>query len=147
MNGPEAPAAVLMAIHPHFVEEILAGVKTVELRRRPPKVEAGTPALMYATHPRCRVEGWFEIGGVASRPPELLWRQVRTSARVSRAHYDAYFAGVVVAHAIEVRRPRRLIRPFRLPTDLRAPQSYRFLYASAKIHRRLLRQAERQLSA
>jgi predicted transcriptional regulator len=137
VNRRESPAAVLISIHPRFVEQILTGSKTVELRRRPPRVSPGTPVLIYATRPESKVVGRFKIGKNLSKPREQLWRHVRESAGVSKGEYDSYFADAAEAHAIEIRAPQRLRRPVSL--SIPPPQSYRFLYATDPSHTALLR--------
>ncbi len=129
---------VLMSIRPRFAEAILAGKKTVELRRRRPAFAPGTSVLIYISMPEQKVAGRFEAGEVISKAPSALWREVGQRSGVSKAEFDAYFAGCRVAHAIEIRRPAR-IRPDRL--TFRPPQSWQYLRRSDERHRPLIRRA------
>src|SRR5688572_22096203 len=92
-----------MSIRPRFAEAILAGAKTVELRRQRPRFEPGTIVIVYASAPCQRVVARFESGEVISAAPGALWKLVSGQAGVTRAEFDAYFAGCDIAHAIPVR--------------------------------------------
>ncbi|MEJ7783295.1 MAG: ASCH domain-containing protein [Solirubrobacteraceae bacterium] len=126
---------VLMSIRPMYTEAILAGTKTVELRRRRPSFSRGTRILVYATSPDQRVQGAFDVGGVIEDSPEGLWPTIEHRAGVDRETFDSYFSGCDVAFAIEVENPRRIV-PAALP--IRPPQSYQFLDAEEPRHRGLL---------
>ncbi len=46
---------LFLSIHPRYVEAILDGRKTVELRKRMPRAEIGTQLVIYASMPKCAV--------------------------------------------------------------------------------------------
>lgn len=127
---------VLMSIHPQYCEAILAGEKTVELRRRRPSFTTGTRVLIYSTSPERRLHGAFNVGGVIEGEPSSLWEAIKHRAGVDRETFNAYFAGCDAAYAIEVENPRR-IPPAVLP--IRPPQSYQFLSPQQPEHRSLLK--------
>lgn len=128
-------SSVLMSLRPRYADAILSGAKTVELRRRRPSFGPGTLVLIYSSSPDERVLGTFKAGDVLVAPPAQLWPSIQARAGVSRAEFDAYFAGCELAVAIDVKDPRRL-RPSRL--GIRPPQSYFFLRGTDRRHRRLL---------
>lgn len=128
---------VIFSIKPVYSERILAGSKRVELRRRfPRKVPKGTFALIYSTSPTRALTGMAEISGVASDTPGQIWRSYRDVAGIEKKDYDAYFADVNSAFAIELTNPRTFPRPLGL-SELRdrfgfePPQS--FVYASSHL--------------
>lgn len=125
-----------MSIQPTYVEAILDGTKTVELRRRRPSFGEGTRVLIYSSTPDKRVAGSFETGRVMAGPPRQLWQRVGNRAGVDQATFDAYFAGCATAYAIEVRNPQR-VAPRRL--RIRPPQSYLFLRRGTPGHSGLVR--------
>lgn len=127
---------VLMSIRPAYADEILAGRKTVELRRRRPTFALGTTVFIYMTSPFQLVVGAFEVGGVISGHPDDVWSTVQKRASVDRAAYDAYFAGAPGAYGIEVENVRTL-NPVSL--TFRPPQSYLILRDQQEQHRALLR--------
>jgi predicted transcriptional regulator len=77
-------------------------------------------------------------------PPLKLWQRVRDEAGLSKAEFDAYFAGADVAYAIEVKKTWR-IAPVTLSAmrklRVRPPQSYQYL--DTPLVMRLWRQVER----
>ena len=129
------PSSVLMSLRPPYADAILAGRKTVELRRRRPSFSPGTTVLIYSSSPDQHVLGTFEAGEVTARAPDQLWPLVRGRAGVTRREFDAYFTGCEMAYAIEVRRPQR-VEP--APLGIRPPQSYLFLRGADRRHRKLL---------
>lgn len=130
-----ARTAVLMSIRPAYAEAILAGRKTVELRRKRPSFGAGTQVLVYASAPSQRVRGRFKVGGVLAAEPEDLWGLVRDRAGVSKSVFDEYFDGCDHAYAIEVEDAEHVEPAF---LELRPPQSYLFLRREDRRHRSLL---------
>lgn len=133
---------VVFSIKPEYSRKIATGEKTIELRRRfPMSVPAGTTALIYETSPTRALAGIAEIGEVHRRAPQEIWKSFSERACIARKDFDAYFAGVDRAFAIELKHGRRLPRPLEL-SELRErfsfepPQS--FLYATPKMREALL---------
>jgi predicted transcriptional regulator len=128
-------SAILMSIRPVYSEAIFTGQKTVELRRRRPAFAEGTTVLVYSSAPDQVVRGTFRTGAVVNGPPCDLWARVGARAAISRADFDAYFAGCETAYAIEVSDPRE-IEPTAL--SVRPPQSYLILRSEDHRHADLL---------
>jgi predicted transcriptional regulator len=55
---------LLLSLRPRFADAILAGAKTVELRRRPINARPGTAILLYASRPMMAI-----VGTAASNRP------------------------------------------------------------------------------
>ena len=129
----ESGTALLLSIKPHFVEQIFAGTKTVELRRVRPRVVANDLVVVYASGTQKALVGAFLVADVHSKSPKSLWRQFRTNTGLTKAEFDAYFEGVDVGFAIEVAQSWRLSEPVSLSTlrsqddGFHPPQSYRYL--------------------
>ena len=51
MPGADPDRMVVLSLKPRFAEAILAGVKTVDVRRTEPKIVVPTRALLYAASP------------------------------------------------------------------------------------------------
>lgn len=133
---------VVFSIKPEYSRKIVTGEKTIELRRRfPMSVPAGTTALIYETSPTRALSGIAEIGEVHRQSPAEIWKTFKDQACIARKDFDAYFAGLDRAFAIELRRGRPLPRALDL-SELRdrfsfePPQS--FLYATPKMREALL---------
>jgi predicted transcriptional regulator len=130
--------AILMSIRPAYSDAILAGEKTVELRRRRPAFDPGTVVLIYSSSPNQHVCGIFETGKIIEAEPSRMWRRVRHRAGITKRDFDAYFDGCDLAYAIEVHNARR-IPPAQLP--VRPPQSYQWLRWTERLHLDLLKLA------
>jgi predicted transcriptional regulator len=103
-----ADRVLVISIKPKWVSQILSGEKTLELRRRPPWLAQPVSALIYETGPTYRLRAKCLMGPIRSDTPDALWSLVSRCSRVSHEEYDAYFAGAVQAHAIEISRVREM---------------------------------------
>ncbi len=120
-----------LSIHPRWINAIVDGRKTVELRRRAPSVEPGATAVLYATSPDCCVVGSVVVSSVVSMPLGQLWEQYGLSAAVTRREFYRYFHGVSAGSAIEFGTVRTLADPVGLhqlrELGIRPAQGWRYL--------------------
>lgn len=98
----------IISIRPAYADAILAGTKTVELRRRAPIIVAGTRLWIYATRPVAAIVGFATIKNIVKSRPAAIWRAHRAKAGVDRAAFKAYFQGTDQAVAIELGNTRRV---------------------------------------
>ncbi len=123
---------LLLSIRPRFVNSILAGQKTFELRRRQPRLNV-KEALVYATSPRMEFVARFRIAKVTHAPLKTLWQLVGDAACVSRSEFDAYYSGldfgtaIHISDVIELHRPVTLDQVRAVIQDFHPPQSFRYL--------------------
>ena len=132
---------VVLSIRPKYTSRILAGEKTVELRRRfPVSAPKGTTAYIYSTSPERAMVGLAEIASVRKLELEEIWRRYAGAAYIERAEFDSYFEGLDQGLALEFEN----VRPFETPLSLfelrerfgfKPPQS--FLYAKRDFRRAL----------
>jgi predicted transcriptional regulator len=119
----------VLSVRPAYVQRILSGEKTVELRRRFPYPSSGCRLLFYSTSPVQAIVGRAELKGVSHHSLRSLWRQFSDAVGVTRREFDAYFAGVDNGYALHLSKVRVLAQPLHL-SDLardyafRPPQSY-----------------------
>ena len=92
----------IISIKPQFAEAILDGSKTVELRRRIPRLKVGTRLWIYATMPTGAVIGCATVEGIAKGTPEDLWAAFSDRSGVSREIFDQYFSGTEQAIALQL---------------------------------------------
>lgn len=125
---------VVLSIRPQYSDQILAGKKTVELRRRfPVSAPPGTIAYIYSTSPIRAMVGSAEIENVIKLPVADIWKKFGKMAQITKPDFDGYFAGVSEGFALKISNARQFSRPVNL-TELRdrfgfePPQS--FLYAT-----------------
>lgn len=125
--------AIFLSIKPRYAEEILAGRKTVELRRVRPRVAEGSLVILYGSSPMKAVLGAFLVDRVVEASPEDLWPQVEETAGLSREEFDTYYDGARQGVGIFIRSAHTAKSPYQLE-DLRRdwpefqpPQAFRYL--------------------
>src|SRR6266511_5512245 len=106
--------ASLISIAPQYVEAILAGNKTVELRRRRPHMRPGHRLFLYATTPTKQIEGTVIFRGIEVRTVGGLWRQISRDAALARTSFLSYFDKCESAVAIHLAEPQPLAYPLTL---------------------------------
>jgi predicted transcriptional regulator len=132
-NKLDSKRYLFLSIHQQYAELILEGKKTVELRRRKPKVDKGDIVILYATSPTCSVLGTAEVKGIAEDSPSAIWKNSGKKAKLPKESFDAYFESSKTAVAISLKNQLRLNTPIplvslrKLFSDFSPPQSYRYL--------------------
>jgi predicted transcriptional regulator len=91
---------IVISVKAKYAVQILAGNKTVELRRRRVHVEPGSRVWIYVTAPEARVAAVATVSQVVTGRPHTIWRQHRASVGVSWAEFEAYFTDCESACAI-----------------------------------------------
>jgi predicted transcriptional regulator len=127
---------LFLSIHPEYVQAIIEGRKTVELRKRRPRAEIGSTVVIYATMPQCEVVATAVLYRIQSADPGKLWRHVRDASAVTKPAFDQYFSEAEIAVGIHFTQVRLFDAPIHL-TDLRErwqgfhpPQQFRYLSES-----------------
>lgn len=125
--------ALFLSLRPRYAELLLAGQKSVELRRIRPVAPEGSLVLLYASSPAMTLVGQAEVERIEVAALDQVWRKHGLRTGISRAEYDRYFMGSDQAVAILLTNIRRLERPRPLDdlrhrlNGFRPPQSYRYL--------------------
>lgn len=123
--------ALFMSIRPQFVEAILAGTKTVELRRTRPNVEVGSLVIFYSSTPTRAIVGWASLAGMVEGTPCQLWDNHGARTAIAEDEYDTYFAGAEAAYGLELEDVVQAVKPVPLATirslGIEPPQSWRYL--------------------
>lgn len=136
---------VVLSLKPRFAEAILAGVKTVELRRTEPKIETPTLALLYAASPIRSLIGTCIVTSVRSADLVDLWHEHGQEADLSYREFQQYFKGVDKGTALALTEPqafnrRVTLRDLRVKQEgFRPPQS--FAYVDTKTGGRFIQMA------
>lgn len=122
---------VVISIQPKWSRLIRSGEKTIELRRKFPRLQRGAIAYLYESSPTCSLTSLLRIGVIHELPVADLWRQHGKASCVDEAHFAAYYDGRPTGFGIEIAECIPL--PQALPlTDLRskfgftAPQSWAY---------------------
>lgn len=126
-----AERALIISIRPQFVEAILEGTKTVELRRTRPNVEIGSLIIFYSSSPTRAIVGWASLAGMVEGTPDQLWDDHGERAAIAEDEYDLYFAGTDSAYGLELEDVVQAAEPVPLATirslGIEPPQSWRYL--------------------
>lgn len=123
---------MLLSVHPRFATAILAGSKTVEVRRQRVAAPPGTPVLLYATAPTMALVGMARIASVHVASPKEVWSAHRGQTGITRREYDAYMSGATQASGLTLEDPVSFDEPVTLSALRSAgafhpPQSYRYM--------------------
>ena len=122
---------VLLSIKPEFASSIFSGDKKFEFRKNIFKNGNVKCVYVYASRPISRVIGEFEIKKIISADPKTLWEKTMDLSGISKEHYDNYFKGRNVAHAVEIgntfhyNEPQTLMEMFNIN---RPPQSFMYIH-------------------
>lgn len=98
---------ILLSIKPRYVEQILAGRKQVEYRKRIPQEDGVRQVLIYASHPLKKVVAEFTVGEYIIDTLELLWEQTHEIGGIAKEEFDNYFEGKTVGYAYRIENLQR----------------------------------------
>ena len=98
---------ILLSIKPRYVEQILAGRKQVEYRKRIPQEDGVRQVLIYASHPLKKVVAEFTVGDYITDTLELLWEQTHEIGGIAKEEFDDYFEGKTVGYAYRIENLQR----------------------------------------
>ncbi|PIM53600.1 hypothetical protein CS062_08990 [Roseateles chitinivorans] len=99
---------VLISLEERHANNILAGTKTVELRRRSMHVEPGTLVWFYVKKPMACVVGFAVAGERYAAAPDNVWRKFGKVSGLERKEFMDYFLGCREASAMRLDAPTRL---------------------------------------
>jgi len=140
--------ALLLSVKTEFADKIFDGRKTIELRRRRPRVELGDYLVIYVPTPCKGIVGVASVDQVVEARLGTLWRKVRHGCGVTYTEFRAYFAETSTGYGIFLSRPARFTSSLALDTIREiepgfTPQGYKYLsranIAEALIRLRLYR--------
>lgn len=125
------PRCLVLSIKPRYVDKILAGTKTIELRRTAPDLSPGAPVLLYSSSPVKAIVGIATLKRVDERTPAELWTATADHAGVTNAEFNEYFDGAERAFGlglIDVRQASSSVSLEQMrELGVEPPQSWRYL--------------------
>lgn len=127
MASSENKDVILLSIMPRYAEAIMDGRKTVEFRR------GGIPdsvrfVVVYASSPVQRVVGYFEVDRLDTASPTALWERHGRFGSISRSAFRAYYKGITMGKAIQIRCAFRFQTKVSLSgLGVQPPQSFCYL--------------------
>lgn len=136
---------ILISIRPKHVEDILSGKKTVELRRRAPRVPVGTRVWIYSTLPDANIRLVATIEKLEEWSPSTIWRRNASKMALSKSEYKAYVGTCSKVCALHLAEVTPLVKPISLDKlrsshgGMNPPQFFKFLNAESALMRSFLR--------
>ena len=131
VEGQPLNEGLLMSLKPKYAEAVLAGTKSVEIRRRFSERWAGCHVSLYSSSPKKALVGQATIAKVEKAPPEDIWLRYGTQVACTKHEFDQYTADLGECFAIHLERTKPYSASFApeytlsaLSTSLRPPQSY-----------------------
>lgn len=140
---------ILISLAPRHADNIFAGRKLVELRRRTVNVSPGTTIWIYVKRPVGSLIGRVTLVHVHASSPSSLWRSYGAISGLSRREFFDYFEGVAKGVALILEGARRLDRSLSLESlreleqDFHPPQ----FFSRLSVQHPLVRAATATLSA
>lgn len=105
MDGSEH---ILISLEARHAENILAGTKQVELRRRTMKIMPGAVIWIYVKLPVGSIVGRAVVKANESLAPAKLWQRHEKTCGLSRKEFFGYFKGVEKGTALILENTMRL---------------------------------------
>jgi predicted transcriptional regulator len=99
---------LLLSVRPRYAERILAGIKTVELRRIRPRVSKGDVLLLYVSSPVKALKAISRVNEITWSEPNELWRQIAHRAGITHHEFQDYFGGADMGCAIHLQEVQEL---------------------------------------
>lgn len=122
---------ILMSIKPKFVQLILQGKKTVEIRRTNIKATKGDKVAIYASNPQKQIVGFFTIENIQYENIDRIWSELGEYTCLSGHEYKDYLAGKDKACAITISEIEKVegcsLEEISSKLSIRIPQSYRYI--------------------
>jgi predicted transcriptional regulator len=109
MDSPLASSEdILISLHKKYVQRMLDGTKSIELRRRALHVSGGTRVWIYSKSPYAVVEAFAIIDRVIRAKPRDLWNEYKDRVGISKSDFESYFLDVSMGCALVLRDIQRL---------------------------------------
>lgn len=99
---------ILISLESRHAENIFAGQKRVELRRRTMNISPGATLWIYVKLPVGSIIGHARIGKVHASSPNTLWRRYGSVSGLSKDEFFSYFGRAKQGVALVLEQSKRL---------------------------------------
>lgn len=134
---------LLISVKPEFADKIIAGEKTIELRKACPNVSTDDIVIIYSTVPVKAVIGICRVDEVIKMKPEAMWKFHKEKLGIEKKRYSSYYketetaVGIVLKSACRLEKKIELSSIKKLFPTFSPPQTFRY-YAKSAILRTFL---------
>lgn len=141
---------LLLSIHQQYVNLILDGRKTVELRKRIPRASVDEDVAIYCCVPRMAIVATAKIADIQSMDPKSFWKLHGKATGVTMLQFNEYYAnstkavGLFLKNVVAFEIPISLSELRKAWPGFHPPQQFRYLNASQTAY---LRSTQHRLSA
>ncbi|MCC6511717.1 MAG: ASCH domain-containing protein [Pirellulaceae bacterium] len=141
---------LLLSIHQKYVDLILDGRKTVELRKRIPRASVNEEIAIYCCVPRMAIVATAKIADIQAIEPGSFWELHGKATGVTRLQFNEYYAnstkavGLFLKNVVAFEIPLGLSELRKAWPGFHPPQQFRYLSASQTAY---LRSTQLRLSA
>lgn len=105
---------IVISLDMEHSDNVLAGTKTAEVRRRRPRVGAGTRVWIYSKKPRARIDMVATVSSIHEGSAKDLWERFGAESAISGQHFFSYLNGASRPCVIRLERVRALREPVTL---------------------------------
>lgn len=119
----------ILSIKPIYANEILAGEKKVEFRKKIFKKEVNK-IYIYSSMPQKMIVGYFTFNQIDEDSPKKLWEKYKDVGGINEADFFEYFKDHEKGFSIiidKVKKFKEEIDPIHFVENFSAPQSYMYL--------------------
>lgn len=115
---------ILISLENRHAENIFAGRKQVELRRRTMNVSVGTTVWIYVKLPVGSVMGRARVSAVHSLAPLTLWRRFAAISGLTHGEFFDYFTGISKGFALSLEDAEQFPQSISLQTLREVPSGF-----------------------
>ena len=137
---------VIISLRPAYGELVLSGSKTVELRNRIVRIDAGTTIWLYITRPVGKIVALADVTTVIHDSPVEIWTRFRERMCIDRMHFEDYVGDRACVSALVLANVRELCEPVsiggirRVVRTFHPPQFYSRIIPGSSLFRALMAQ-------
>lgn len=135
----------IISLKPQYVDLVLSGEKTVELRNRIVRMNSGTSIWIYATRPVGGVVALAEVAAVVHGSPVDIWNRFEREMCIDKTCFDSYIKNRERVSALMLTSIRKLKHSVTLDwirrsvDDFQPPQFYAHLALDGRLSNTLNR--------
>jgi predicted transcriptional regulator len=141
---------IIMSIKPCYVQKIISGEKTVELRSRKLNVQNGARMWIYSTLPKGCVEVVATIQSIEYNHPDIIWARYANELAITYEDFQKYVHDNEMVSAIKLLNVTKVNNPLTLETirsciqKFHPPQFFSHISANMELSDLLIREGFEQ---
>lgn len=123
---------LFISIKKEFIEKILNGEKSIELRKARPSILFGDHVILYCTSPIKAIVGVAKVEAVISLPPKEMWKLHANKLGIDKKGFDEYYGnsgravGIVLTNAKRLDQKIELTRIKKKHPKFSPPQTFKY---------------------